>query len=262
MSFVCTSTRSISVSAAWSPLLEAAPHAAEADLPHPPEPPSSPEPTRSAEWQHAQLADNLVHRGGSLPDPPTPALDPLDEIKEKRRISLTSNFLDSPPVLHTSTARSAPPSPPAGIRHPAPSMIPSRTRARLLHGATAFAAARELPGNPADADPLYTAPDEEPVTASAPPVFSPEPSPAATEYAVLEGNPPAAWQHSTTPRSPPRLLRRSRIPPAYASPHDEQPRRETPASEPPSPTRIALDSDRFTPLFGTAPRSPDLRSSR
>ena len=234
------------------PLLEAVPHSVEPEGPLPPEPP---QPKRSATHFEAapdrhNLPGNLVHRGSSSPDPasalPARALDPQDEIKEKRRISLTSSFLDPANTpAPQAPVRSAPSIAPASIpgsvgdpvSHPRMS-TPRRDR---------FAAARELPSNPADADPLY-APTAEELAAAAPNSFLPsEPHPLPTLYADLGTSsqaPPPDWPSTPSPE-PALAFTRS-------EPQVEQSRPSAPAPVRPEAQAPPSDLPIASPLFGNA----------
>ncbi len=143
------------------PLLEAAPH------PEPPSPP--PDPPRRSPLSTAALAEpaDLVHRGSRLSDA-EPPLDRLEEIKALRRISLTSNFLDPthpssqlPVPASTSLPRNAVAS--TGVSPSAPSTDPASVAHAQHPRRDRFAAAREMPGNAAETDPLYTGLDEQQV---------------------------------------------------------------------------------------------------
>ncbi len=98
-------------------------------------------------------------------------LDALDQLKERRRISLTSHFAESAPVPATAPApletrpTSEPPRPPLSA---SPATLPGSVVDPVPHPRMhqprrdRFAAAREIPGTAAEFDPLYTAPDAEP----------------------------------------------------------------------------------------------------
>jgi hypothetical protein len=146
------------------PLLESVPHTA-TDLPPVPEPPPVLPPRPRPADQQAPPVD-LVHRTSPPVAPALPSRDWLDEVKEQRRISLTSNFAE--PALPWS--RAATPAPAAPLRNqavPTPQPPASTMGEALPHPRVhpprrdRFAAAREIPGQPAEFDPLYTAPEPE-----------------------------------------------------------------------------------------------------
>ncbi len=232
------------------PLLEAVPHTVEPDGPPLPEPPHPTRPSTRFEAPDRHVAaGNLIHRGSTSPDLPSPApareIDPQDEIKEKRRSSLTSNFLDPantpapqplPRTAPPMAAASIPGSVADPVSHPRMSM-PRRDR---------FAAARELPSNPADADPLY-APTAEELAAAAPqPIPPAEPAPLPTVYADLGTDQQVPFHNQ--PSAP-----LSESSPVFETPrvHEEQLQPAAPAPErSPAPSSSA-NLPIAAPLFGT-----------
>ena len=232
------------------PLLEAVPHTVEPDGPPPPEPPHPTRPSMRFESPDRHVAaGNLIYRGSTSPDPPSPApareIDPQDEIKEKRRISLTSNFPDPANIpAPQSLAGTAPPIATASIpgavadpiSHPRMSM-PRRDR---------FAAARELPSNPPDADPLYAPTAEELAAATPQPIPPAEPAPLPMVYADLGTD-----QQVSLHNQPSAPLPESS--PVFETPrvHEEQLQPAAPAPErSPAPSPSA-DLPIAAPLFGT-----------
>ena len=144
------------------PLLEAAPASSPVE-----DPPSHPEPTPDPRLPvRAQELGELVHRGSVVSEYELKR-QREEEIKTQRRISLSSNFDDPVPDALKSVAAASLPlqrgeasvrnsAQPARVVEPA-----SQARASQPPRRDRFAAAREIPGNAADSDPLYTATDEE-----------------------------------------------------------------------------------------------------
>ena len=169
------------------PLLEAAPHSE--SLAPPLDPP------RSYPLSPAPIPEprDLLHRASSLPEA-APSRDRLDEVKAQRRISLTSNFLDPavsslPPIVPAGA-----PASPSRLTEPAvQTNPPGSTTDPLSHPRLQqprrdrFAAAREIPGNSAETDPLYTGLDEEQEPASKSAVaVAPEPVAVVARASALE----------------------------------------------------------------------------
>ena len=155
------------------PLLEGAPPSASIDdLPPRPEPAPAP----ASSLRTPEPAD-LMHRGsvisdhggshrGSIVSEYEVKRQREEEIKAQRRISLSSNFVDPVPEALKSLATGSP-LPQRGAAVTRASLLPERapdpaSPVRALQPRRdRFAAAREIPGNTADTDPLYTATDEE-----------------------------------------------------------------------------------------------------
>ncbi len=169
------------------PLLEAVPHTD----PQPPDPPQrSPLPA-------APPADtrDLVHRGSSPLDP-SPLRDRQEEVKALRRISLMSNFPDPVPLSAkpATTAQLPPPAVAASAAGLPGSMADPVSHPRMQQPRRdRFAAAREIPGNSAETDPLYLNLDEVPPPTELPAVpLSPTPAAVARPAsASTEGTPDA-----------------------------------------------------------------------
>ena len=179
------------------PLLETAPPSILAD-----EPPLQPEPPAAPRRAAAPDATDLAPRG-----PVVSEYELLhqrqEEMKAQRRVSLSSNFADPVPepfraptsvIPQQQQSASALAQTPAFGQISTPSHEPARRELREQSQPSAsagdpvsipraqpprrdrFAAAREIPGNSADFDPLYTATDEE--LAGAAPASAPQPVPS------------------------------------------------------------------------------------
>ena len=151
------------------PLLEGVPPSVPVDeLPVRSEPPSNPRLPDRAQ-QAADPVPLSVPRGSVVSEYEVQR-QRQEEIKALRRISLTSNFADPvPEALRGATYQSLPQQQrgailtetrplPAAASAAADAVSPARVSQPRRDR---FAAAREIPGNDADSDPLYTAIDEE-----------------------------------------------------------------------------------------------------